>query len=196
MLHFLFPSLCLHCEERSPNLVCKNCATFFELIDPLTRCPFCFTENEGRHACPECREKKRWRLRCASALDFTPPVQTVVGKMQGGQMPYLAKTAAAFMVMQMERLGWDEPDLFIPIPHHFLFPSTHLAKYLNGKVSTCLRRGIDQFYLKRGAQIEGKTVVLIDHVMKRGTVLQDAAEALREGFPKKIYALTYARALY
>lgn len=217
----LFPPLCLHCDEETPYLLCSGCAAYFELIDPWTRCSFCFSENDGRCPCPECIRKKRWQMKIASALDYLPPVQTVVKRMKYGRMPYLAKTAGAFMFMQFERLGWETPDFIVPVPRRLWFQGTNhaallataFARLVKGKVHSCVGRGIGDlsqarlnreqreslhegsFYLKRGARIEGKTLLLIDDVMTTGTTLRHTAEALKEGFPEKIYALTFARAM-
>jgi len=161
-------------------------------------------------------------VRIASALDYVDPVQTVVKKIKYGRMPYLAKTAAAFMLMQFEQLGWESPDIIVPVPRRLWFQGTNhasllaetMAKHLDVDVRSCVRRRIgdlsqarltqeqreqlssESFYLKKQAAVEDKTVLLIDDVMTTGTSLRHTAEALKEGFPKKMYALTFARAIF
>src|SRR5271156_2332914 len=112
----IFPPLCLHCESKTENnsiLFCKGCAGFFELIDPSSRCPYCFEENMGNRPCPECVQKKRWHVKMASACDYLGAVSSLVKKLKYGQMPYLAKTGAAFMVAQFFRLKWPTPHLIV-----------------------------------------------------------------------------------
>lgn len=125
------------------------------------------------------------------------------------------------MVMQFDRLGWETPDLIVPVPRRLWFQGTNharllakaFAKLVKREVLPCVGRRIgdlsqaglnreacedpqeSSFYLKRGTKIEEKTLLLIDDVMTTGRTLHQTAEALKEGFPKKIYALTFARAV-
>ncbi len=220
MINFLFPAICLHCMERSKKLFCEECAAHFELIDPLSRCRFCFGETDGRHVCIECLAEKRWQIPVAAALDYTGPVHTFIRNLKHGQMPYLAKTAASFMFLQLEQMGWEPPDLLIPVPrriwlqgaNHATILAKALAQLLRVKVSSCVGRhlgdlsqsrlaqlqreslGVARFYLKKRASLKGKTVLIIDDVATTGTMVRHTSEMIKEGFPKKIYALTLARA--
>ncbi len=154
-------------------------------------------------------------------MDYASPVCTVVKKMKYGGIPYLAKTAAAFMLLQFERLGWETPDFIVPVPRRLWLKGTNHAELLAKRLAWYMKREVrvfvgrrigdlaqarlnrelresvleSGFYLKKRAEVEGKTLLLIDDVMTTGTTLRLTAEALEEGFPKKIYALTFARAL-
>jgi len=158
----------------------------------------------------------------ASALDYIGPVQTVVKKLKYGRMPYLAKTAAAFMLMQFEKMGWECPDMIVPVPRRLWFQGTNHAALLAKAFATHLKVDVhsyvgrrvgdlsqarltqeqrehlssSSFYLKKRATVVGKILLLIDDVASTGTTLRHTAEALKEGLPKKIYALTFARAIY
>lgn len=220
-LDLIFPPLCLHCKEKCAQHFCPTCASSFELIDPLTRCPFCFGLSNGRQPCEECTRKKRWHIRIASSLDYFDPVQTLVKRMKYGRMPYLARTAAAFMVLQWTRLKWESPDLIVPVPRHLWAQGLNhaallgkeMGRSLNVKVASIVKRRAGDlaqasltagqrelltdanFYLKERPSIEGKTVLIVDDVMTTGTSIRHTAEALRGGLPKKIYALTFARSI-
>lgn len=160
-------------------------------------------------------------MRTAAALDYVASVQTSVKKMKDGRMPYLAKMASAFMFIQFERLGWETPDLIVPVPRRLWFQGMNHASLLAKELARHLKKNVQpvigrrlgdysqarlsqeqrehlsesSFYLKRKANVEGQTILLIDDVMTTGTTLRHTAEALKDGFPKKIYALTFARAL-
>ncbi len=221
--NIVFPPLCLHCEERldkGGRLICKACASFFELIDPETRCPYCFTENGGSAPCCECVEKRRWGLQVGAALEYFGPVATFVKKMKRGGMPYLAKTGGAFLFGQFQTLGWPMPDLLIPIPRRSWLQGTNHATLLalslgkllgvpvrewvkrtsgdlsQARLSSSQREALagENFFLKKKAKIEGKVILIIDDVRTTGTTLRCTAQALKEGFPKRLYALTLARA--
>ncbi len=132
-IHLIFPPLCLHCDERinhGERLFCTACATFFELIDPGSRCIYCFAENEGRAPCTECVRKKRWGTKLAASLDYLGAVTSLVKGIKYGRMPYLAKTAGAFMAAQFFHLQWPTPDLIIPVPRRQWFQGENHAHLL------------------------------------------------------------------
>lgn len=221
----IFPSLCLHCEmkiEQKNHLFCKGCSGFFELIDPSSRCPFCFAENGKGRLCSVCREENRWHVKMAAALDYLGSVQSLVKKLKYGHMPYLAKTAAAFMTAQFIRLKWPLPDLIVPIPRRHWFQGTNHAHLLaialsdllkvecasiikrragdfsHAKLSRQQREDFETagFYLKRNAHVEDKIILLVDDVVTTGTTLLRSAETLAQAFPANIYALTLASARF
>lgn len=223
-IDFIFPPLCLHCEKLLDNgnhLFCRGCAGFFELIDPTTRCLFCFAENEGRAPCLECLKKKRWHLKLAAACDYLGAVGSLVKGIKYGRMPYLVKTASAFMAAQFERLQWPQPDLIIPVPRREWFQGENhahlLAKSLACRLQvpcvTIIRRRVgdfsqarlsreqrerlqsSSFYLKRRVQIEDKILLIVDDVITTGTTLRHCADALASGFPSKVFALSLARTI-
>jgi competence protein ComFC len=207
-------------EGRS-TFFCKGCSGFFELIDPLSRCAYCFSENDGRHLCHECVQKKRWDLKMASALDYLGAVSSLIKKLKYGQMPYLAKTGAAFMTAQFFRLEWPIPDIIVCVPrrewfkgmNHSHLLAKNLSKSLGVKCEPLIKRkagdlpqarlfkdqreelSSSSFYLKKGAEIEGKVILLVDDVITTGTTFRRSAETLKNGFPSKIYGLSLARSL-
>ena len=219
LIDTLFPPLCLHCECKCPQLICKGCAPDFELIDPSSRCLFCFAENDGRRPCPECVQKKRWQIKIASAVDYQGAVSSLVKKLKYGKMPYLAKTAGALMLAQFFRLKWPIPDYIIPVPRRHWFqgmnhaaliansfakslqvPALPLVKRRAGDLSQARlsksqreRLSSTCFYLKTSLPLEEKTLLLIDDVMTTGTTLRHCSEALVSALPAHIYALTFAR---
>jgi predicted amidophosphoribosyltransferase len=223
LLNWLFPPLCLHCEEKlqiGGLLFCQGCAGFFELIDPKTRCPYCFAENEAHGPCRKCYQKKRLTLHMASSLDYLGPVATLVQKMKNGLMPHLAKTAEAFMTAQWIKLGWPQPNLIIPVPKRYCFQgyshsallTQELAKRLNSPCLDVLKRVGSKlshaklsenqkerfelsFKLKKEIDIEGKILLLVDDHIITGITMRKCAEALLDGFPSKIYALSFARSI-
>lgn len=221
---FIFPPLCLHCDshlEKGRTLFCCGCSGYFELIDPFSRCQFCFAENEGRAPCAECLKKKRWHLKMGAALDYMGGVSSLIKGIKYGRMPYLAKTASAFMAAQFERLKWPDPDMIIPVPRREWFRGENhahlLGKSLAERLHTrCLplikrRAGdfsqarlsreqreklpISSFFLKKRELIEDKIILLVDDVMTTGTTLRHCADSLGSAFPAKIFALTLARSM-
>lgn len=224
ILDLFFPPFCLHCDsplEKSAQLFCKGCAGFFELIDPSCRCLYCFSENVGKRACPECLEKKRWHVKMGAALDYLGPVASLVKKIKYGNLSYLAKTGAAFMAAQFYRLDWPLPDLILPIPRRHWFQGMNhasllamgLSRHLKVPCKPCIKRKVgdlsqarltkaqrellpaSNFYLKNENILEDKILLLIDDVITTGTTIRHCTETLSGAFPKKIYALSLARTI-
>lgn len=155
----------------------------------------------------------------AAACDALPPVQTLVRELKKGAYPFLAKTAAAFLLLQFERLGWPVPDGIVPIPPRIRWQgadavfkiATILAQNFQTKLLPVLGRRLGDFpasrispncraqtrsfYLKKGKGVEDKILLLVDDELVTTQTLQRAAEALQGGFPKRLYALTLARSL-
>lgn len=185
----------------------------------MSRCPFCFKAQDGRAPCLECTEKRRWHIRKAAALNYSGPVHTLVKRLKYGQMSYLAKTAAAFMFVQFAQLKWELPDVIVPVPRHVWFQGSNhaalIAKELGKKlgviVAPVVKRRLgdpaqaklskieremaeaETYYLKQKEEVFGKTLLLVDDVMTTGTTLSHTIETVKEGAPKKLYALTLAR---
>lgn len=153
----------------------------------------------------------------ASACDRLPPVKTFIKELKRGEHPFLSKTAAAFLTIQHERLGWPVPEGIVPIPPRIKWKGAdavfQIAKMVAKSLQTNLlpvlgRRAGDfpasrlpidlhaqtrSFYLKKPKQVEDKILLLIDDEIVTGETFQRAAEVLKEGFPKRLYALSFAR---
>jgi len=120
-LNLIYPPLCLHCRRGLLNpqhLLCEDCLFILELIDPCTRCSFCFSadcETELR-LCPECQKRRSILDGIGAAFDFAGPAASLIKKMKYSNMPYLNKGVAAYMAAQFCRLEWPMPDVIIPVP--------------------------------------------------------------------------------
>ncbi|MEM1282570.1 MAG: phosphoribosyltransferase family protein [Chlamydiota bacterium] len=138
-------------------------------------------------------------------------------------MPYLAKGVAATMVGQICRLNWPVPDLIVPVPltlsrkmkrgynqshliakemaNMFSCPlSNVLIRNRGGYSQALLRRDqrnrmpSNTFKIKRDADLNEKRILLVDDVYTTGSTLRRCAEALCNGYPREIYAMTCCRA--
>ncbi len=219
---FLFPPLCLHCQSAlsaTSPFFCPACLPFFELIDPEQRCTRCFKALEKKALCTSCRLEKRGHVVMGAAFEYQGPTATLVKLLKGGNAPYLAKTAAAWLTLQFERLGWPHPDAIVPVPapwlksvwrgkDHAAFIAQELSGFLKVPLIQPLWRKsgdipqgkrnqeqrllltAESFQLKRTAKLADKTLLIVDDVMTTGTTLRCMSEVLMQGFPRKLYALT------
>lgn len=120
----IFPPLCLHCDipiDGQYLHLCAHCHSQLELIDPLGRCPICFSNEfcNEKASCSDCRSQDTLLHHCASAFDHTGPAATIVKKLKYNNQFYLAKGIAAFVALQLIRLDWPLPDLIVPVPLSF-----------------------------------------------------------------------------
>jgi competence protein ComFC len=157
--------------------------------------------------------------RSAAAFDYFGPAATLVQQLKFARRVFLAKEIAAFLVIQLFRLGWPLPDLLVPVPQSWIRrlsrgfnqsqliaqemgallnrPSVDLLKRRSGDFAQV---GLDRqqrealsaqaFSWKRAFDLSDQTVLLIDDVMTTGRTLGCSAEILQESFPKAIYGLT------
>jgi ComF family protein len=159
----------------------------------------------------------------ASVFAYEGPPATLVKKMKHGAKPYLAEGAAAWMAVQFFKLGWPKPDLITAPPISWLkqmdrgynqsaLIGESLSNYLECPYSDLLHRSIggysqaaltkehrqkmehNLYRLKRRVDIADKRILLVDDVMTTGATLKRCAEALYEGCPASLYALTFCKA--
>lgn len=120
--HLLFPAICIHCqqplEERS-LIFCQICLQQLQLIDPESRCPYCFSfdfDPQSESYCQTCHNKPQSLHRIAAAFDYEGPAASLIKQMKYGGQSYLAEGAGSFLVAQYVQLEWPTPDFIIPMP--------------------------------------------------------------------------------
>jgi competence protein ComFC len=128
-INLLYPPLCKHCQEILQNdshLLCKECLCLLELIDPLERCPYCFSADVSHEiqVCAPCMKKPPVLNGMAAAFDYAGPAASLVRKMKYTNQPYLAEGCAAYLGAQFLQLEWPMPDVIVPVPIAF----THLLE--------------------------------------------------------------------
>ncbi len=119
--NLLYPPLCLHCHQsRRSNepIFCRDCLELMKLIEPLERCPLCFSMqyDAERSNCRDCRQRPPILDRIASAFDYVGPPASLVRALKYGGQTYLADGAASYMCLQFLQLKWSMPDVIVPVP--------------------------------------------------------------------------------
>jgi competence protein ComFC len=218
LLRLLFPPLCLHCQKitGSPRKrLCSDCVELLELLVLEGRCAYCFSAK----SCV-CIDRPPILKKVAAAFDYYGPAASLVRALKYGNRPYLAKDAAAFMLVQWHKLGWERPSCIVPVPQSFmhglsrgynqsLLIAQALGALLECPVENILKRSSctlsqtgqdakqrkklspDAFLWKKHKDISDQTLLLVDDVMTTGTTLNHCAATLQEGFPAGVYALTF-----
>lgn len=205
--------LCTHCfdllELIDIKLHCPACFT----LKPAIKKHFCLT----------CATKKSSLTSLGAAFEYKGAAATLIKGFKYGNKPYLAGGLAGFMAAQFIELNWPLPDLIIPVPQSLsrrLTRGYNQAELLASNLSILLQRPVlkalsrksDDYsqaglsisqrmqlngktiFLKKNHLLQDKIILLIDDVLTTGTTLKKCAEALLEGYPKSIYALTFCQA--
>ncbi len=177
-------------------------------------------EEEKQLVCETCYHHPAPYKRVACAVEYASPAGTLVRELKYKGRVDFAKTLASFMVIQIGKLEWPLPDLIVPAPQTFIrrfergynqsaLIAKHMGQMLNIETKEILKRKIggfsqnklskaqreelseDLFSYKETEEISGKTILLIDDVLTTSSTLRCSAKALKEGFPKAIYALCF-----
>lgn len=202
---------------------CQTLLTLIPPEERCSRC-FSLRDISEQKLCSECRQNFTHFTSMAAAFDYMGPAATLVKKMKYADQPYLSRGGGAFLAAQFLQLQWPVPDIVIPVPMSLLrwldrgynqseLLARQLAEILSCPVDMLLKRhsgdysqaGLskaqrkqlhaDSFYIQEGANLSGKTILLIDDVMTSGTTLAKCAEVLSESCPKALYGLTLCRAI-
>lgn len=178
----------------------------------------------NKRLCSVCLQRPPLLNGIAAAFDYVGPAASLVRKLKYSNQPHLAKGCAAYLAAQFLRLNWPLPDIIVPVPialtHLFergynqsLELSRYFAETLNRPVLEVLTRksgdysqaGLSRqqrcqlnhayFRLKERAQLQDKSILLIDDVTTTGSTIRQCAEVLMEACPASIYGLTFCRAI-
>jgi len=208
---------------HSTKLLCASCVSLLHFLEKRGRCPYCFTRLENSSKCEACRKGGRSLQLMAATFEHIGPAACLVHAFKYAGRGDLAPDLAAWMVAQLVRLKWPFPDLVVPVPQslsHFLsrgynqslLLAEEIGRFIERPIKDVLQRksgGFSQSALNKTQReklsqelfawkcpydVSDKTLLLIDDVLTTGRTLRCCAEVLREGFPKKVYCLTFSRA--
>jgi competence protein ComFC len=161
VVDFIYPSACIHCGAPSSyneGPLCNECAELLELINPIERCPYCFSSDydQAKKVCYPCFMETPTLQRCAAVFDYEGPAASIVSRMKYSRQPWLAEGAGAYLALQWLTLDWPKPDIIVPVPLTFLHRLTRgynqslllsqsMGKIIDAPVREILKRGILDF---------------------------------------------------
>lgn len=218
--NLIYPNLCFQCSQSlcsEHKIFCKVCWSYLEWANPKQRCKRCFQENcNAQKNCQKSRIYKK-----AFVFNYENSAATWIHEFKNNGKYYLAESAGAFLAWQFLQLDWPKPDLIVATPSCFirnwkrgyqasqlmantmadilqvksksLLKKSHLARpqtSLNRKERMAMKK--THISLRKNAAIQDLNVLLIDDVMTTGTSMERSAQALQEGYPKSIYAMSFA----
>lgn len=211
-LHLLYPPLCLHCPESltfNERLLCSSCFSELSLIDPSSRCLYCFGERESANLAPcfVCQRHPQSLDRMAAACEQVGPAVTLLNQLKYGDCPYLAKGAGTLMAAQFLNLEWPFPDLIVPVPIPLMqgfergYNQNNLLAMAIGSILSrpvenmlkCKREKTDGeliYDVKPGFVLQGQTILLVADM---ANTLNRCADPLIDGEPKALFGLAFTQ---
>jgi competence protein ComFC len=215
LLHLLYPPLCLHCQERLPDvppLFCPSCRTQLSLIPAEGRCRICFCEQEGG-PCPRCSRRPTPLCCQLAAIESMGAAATLLRALLQGREEAIP-AAAALMAYQWLEQKLPLPDLLIPLPlskwrrYQLGFDVNYalarsVGALLSAPVASVLKSSWDwPAFMETAAMratytvhakqpLADKCLLLIAPKLD-DTALLSAATALQDHFPESLYVLALA----
>jgi len=120
-LDFVFPRICLACDEKintGTALLCDCCGAGIDLIDSCYRCLKCFSALEADSGCSVCQNYS-FAGPIAAAFDYIEPISSIIQGLKYQQLPSLSVGLAGYLAMQFHNMRWPTPDYIVPVPTSF-----------------------------------------------------------------------------
>lgn len=209
-LDFLYPPLCLSCQEHLSsdlNLLCRSCLNEFAFSEREEYCRGCFFPFEDPLSphCVRCLKNPSPFTRVLGVLEEKPSISALRQKLGTFPGAYLAEGMAALMAYQYLKEGGVWPDMVIGMPGNgsfFFSRDLSSSELLASQFASLLRlpcrsRAIkkkiwdSEFSLREGIlAIEDKRILLVGDNLSSSFF--KAGHLLLEGFPKEVYGLTFS----
>ncbi|HSW73343.1 MAG TPA: double zinc ribbon domain-containing protein [Chlamydiales bacterium] len=202
LLDFIYPPICIHCEALAKSLFCDYCLSLLEPIDATSRCKHCFEEIEHGELCARCKKSPEFQAVTASVFPKDSPAVSLTQEIGSSAV---LQTIASYLIFQFSKLPWDIPDYitFIPLSFSKRISSSQntsfeIAKRFSKQLGIPLKpllqeKQIALFHtllvLRKKVYFSGKTILLI--TLDGGKRYRRAYAALLEGFPRKVYHLSF-----
>lgn len=170
--------------------------------------------------CRKCLDEEPIFDGVSAAFEYIGPITTLIPQLKYGNKYWLAEGLGGYMAAQFLQMDWPIPDVIAPVPmawnkslargyNQSYLLAASVGKILKVPVKPLLKRrcgdfsqagltkerriGLDGQNIRLKRSVYDQTVLLIDDVITTGSTLKRCGEALLEGCPSKIYALSLAR---
>lgn len=177
LIHFFYPSYCLHCGgrlEKGSQPLCRSCFSSIEWIDPKERCRRCFAPLPCKEGCFPLYQHR-------SCFEAYGPIMPLIAECKRSKRLFLL---ASLIIVQLARSPLPAPDCIVPItvgPFHKQELPFLLAKEM-ARLYQCQA-------LLPSKKVRDKSVLLLIDRLQVKEPLIEARSRLRAFFPRKIYTL-------
>lgn len=221
LIDFLLPGICIVCrKEINQGLICNDCLNLVIYLHP-PYCPHCGRPIDKAKTCAYCRSEKNLDYGRAFTL-YVPPVDQMIHHMKYRGKTNLARFFGLGMAGVIKSDFYlRNADFITPVPLFWWKrlrrtynqaeiisriiqedTSIPLIEVLKRTKNTRTQTKLDHkkrqknihnaFALKKGINIKGKKVVVIDDVMTTGATIKECARVLKEKGAEKVYSLVAA----
>lgn len=215
ILHWIYPPLCLHCEDllqKPRKFFCAPCLEQLELLETRGRCPSCFGESYSE-ACQFCVKRFSPISSQVAVFERIGPVHSFLQRLQKGG-PGAIVAAGALMAYQWLIKGKELPDCLVPLPVPFLDRlfispvhlklSQEIGRLFAVPVVDVLQAEYNHLFFMKNKKkqlkismknresfsIADQRVLLISTELDF-PLLEEAAFALRQAYPARIDSLAF-----
>ncbi|MCX8109961.1 MAG: ComF family protein [Syntrophorhabdaceae bacterium] len=214
---------CAACGAKG-EVICKACVDSFRIIDHNSVCPICGKDVERRIVCGECITNKRGFSEGYYGFIYEYRLRDAIHTFKFNGRPEVGRYLVSLLKDIIEPLR-EKIDCIVPIPitdkrlRHRGFNQSFIISeeigHLTGKpvfhsVLFKVKETKDQYSLskeerkenikgafgiKRGSDIKGKRVLIVDDLFTTGYTAYEAAKAISRARPESIIFFALARAL-
>lgn len=178
ILRFVFPPVCIHCQEKTKSPKYPLCPACLELL----------TFAEPKQKVSQCGQG----IKQAAVFEREGPAKTLLLYFQKKQNLGFAPALAAFMAIQLNKLNWPEPEIVIALTYPFFWflgesngsnrlLAFHIAQLYGGKFLRDLKSG----------SLTDKNVLVIDSTDATEKEVSRFVSKAREGFPRTVSLLCF-----
>ncbi len=218
VLDFALPPRCPGCGEITPavGLFCGDCwGTLDFLGSGCDRCGRVLTGGQGE--CLACEQTQSCLARIRAAIAYGPVSRTIAMRLKYGRKIALARVMADMMKRPLQAL--DPEAVLVPVPLHrwrlwgrgfnqAALIGGHLGRSLDPDLlvrtrSTPRLKGLNPaerrkavsgvFAVRAGADVKGRSFILVDDVITTGATAEACARALRRAGAEQVELLAFAR---
>ncbi|MHB1270128.1 MAG: double zinc ribbon domain-containing protein [Thermoleophilia bacterium] len=222
LLSFLFPLRCAHCGTPG-NWLCPDCAGTLAPLGPGLCQSCGRPQDRFTRQCPECRGRQLHYRSARAAFAFDGPARSLVHRLKFSGQRRLASFMAAISLEPASELtaklqgasltsvplhgsrmisrGYNQSSLYaramarlLGLPFNELLHKNHHTVPQNTLDFQQRRNNlIDGFSLRKGANITGGHVILVDDVYTTGATADACAGVLKAGLGVEVDIWTFAR---
>lgn len=225
VLDFALPPRCAGCGliVDEVHSFCPDCWTKVEFLGE-SGCSTCGMPLEATEAeeCGACTAKAPRIHRTRSAVAYDDLSRSIAIRLKYGRKVALARTMARYMAPLVRR---EEDAILVPVPLHRIrlwqrgfnqsaLVACELAKATGLRIDPHLLRRVKRtpalkgmnlnqrrnvvagaFAVHKSAELDGRTVVLVDDVLTTGSTANACAKALQKAGAKRVELVSWARVI-
>lgn len=218
ILDLIFPKRCVNCG-RFGGYLCKECFSKIEYIEKSV-CPVCQRQAVGGKTHPGCATRYGLDGLIVAAY-YRGPVKGVITKVKYKLAYDIINILVDLLCQNLYKFDFPKDAILVPVPLHIkrknlrgfnqseIFVRSLAQKFGQPYYEALLRSketksqvGLkkddrrknvkDAFSIKKGVDVMGKNILLVDDVYTSGATMQEACKVLKKAGARSVWAMTIA----